>query len=261
MSTEYNISNGNNVSGDSQITVLSRDIAHAVFRVARLVRNRKLRMELENASIDLVRDIDIETANSLERLVKLAKIIGEMNKTNMEVLCRELAIFRKLVFGKTAKIAKLPNSGKIVDIESMFNEKGSKQPEKIAKTSSDRRKKRQTEILQLIRKFPDGRQAKELSERFPHISQRTLRNDIQMLLDGEKIERIGTRVIIKRQPAITTNPDTVVGRNRDVKTGNGQNIRKIGGKTANDELSELSVSILSQTGIESSKKAFVSGPI
>ena len=191
MSLERNISNNRNHYSNRQITSLSRDIAHAVFRVARLVRNRKLKTELESVSVDLVKDVDVEAANSLERLVRLAEVVGEMNRVNMEVLCRELAIFRKLVFGKTAEIAKFPHSGKISNIESIFGEKGGKQHEEMEKKLPDRRKKRQTEILQLIRKFPNGRQTKELSEKFPHISQRTLRNDIQILLDMGKIERFG----------------------------------------------------------------------
>ena len=66
----------------------AHDISSAVFRVATLVKNRKLRLELENAAVELVVRYE-EVANPalshsatvidvLERLVTLAESVKEM---------------------------------------------------------------------------------------------------------------------------------------------------------------------------------------
>lgn len=69
----------------------SFEIAWAVFRCSALVRQPKLRVELENAAIGLISPFGY-TANleQLEHLIRLAEAIGELKSINAKVLYREL---------------------------------------------------------------------------------------------------------------------------------------------------------------------------
>src|SRR3989344_2176513 len=83
------------------ISQKAHDISFATFRVATLVKNKKLRSELEDAATDLVSKyeeiFDRESqfyipnvVDKLERLIMLAESVGEMKPINSSVLRREL---------------------------------------------------------------------------------------------------------------------------------------------------------------------------
>src|SRR3989344_6199046 len=91
----------------------AHDISFAVFRVATLIRNRKLRTELEDAAVELVARYE-EVANPalshsatvidiLERLIYLAESIKEMKEVNATVLRRELDGFQSAIIRQLAK--------------------------------------------------------------------------------------------------------------------------------------------------------------
>lgn len=177
------------------ITSLTHNISSTIFRVSRLIRHKRLREELESASISLVRDITFHNINSTERLVRLTESVGEMGEVNAGVLCRELNNLKDMIHSRDAE---LPEQTEDVDINSFFGAEYNEEsvPQRITpalrtQRQSPQSKDRQTAILQFIRQFPDDCQMKDLVKEFPGVSERTLRNDIQKLISEKKIERLG----------------------------------------------------------------------
>src|SRR3989344_697612 len=68
----------------------AHDISFAVFRVAHVVKNMRLRMALEDAAVDLVASPADGTVDKLLALIKLTASINEIRALNAEVLEREL---------------------------------------------------------------------------------------------------------------------------------------------------------------------------
>ncbi|MDP2650670.1 MAG: hypothetical protein Q8P04_01075 [bacterium] len=177
-------------AGSDKIASLAHEIASAVFRVAALTRHERLRKELEEAAIDLVKNICPENADTLERLVRLTEAVGEVSEINAMVLCRELGNLRIML---NAEISE-PFSGVVdtLNLQEIFAEKG------IAKDGKERQgirgqAERQGAVLGYIRKFPDGCRMRQLSATFPDFSERTIRTDIQRLIGKGLIEKIGSK--------------------------------------------------------------------
>lgn len=169
------------------ITSLSLDIGSAVFRIATLVRHKRLREELESAAVCLVRDLDNESIDLLERLVFLSKAVGEVGEVNAEVLYRELGNLRQMMLLKSSEL-----SGRTADINvNKFFTKPTNTGLIVSRTQNIRAKDRQTAILEVIRQFPNNCRMKDLVIKFPGASERTLRSDIQKLIEGNFIERLG----------------------------------------------------------------------
>ena len=173
-----------------KIASLAHEIASAVFRVAALARHERLRKELEEAAIDLVKNICPENADTLERLVRLTEAVGEVSEVNAMVLCRELGNLRSML---NAEISE-PFSGVVdtLNLQEIFAEKG------IAKDGKERQgirgqAERQRAVLGYIRKFPNGCRMRQLSATFPDFSERTIRTDVQRLIGEGLIEKIGSK--------------------------------------------------------------------
>ncbi len=114
------------------------EISWAVFRVAVLVRQPKLKIELENAAIDLLVkpiEVQLQYIEKLEQLVKLAEKIGEIKSINADVLYRELGNLQTViekVNGKSIRQVQGKRQLPDVEIESIF----SKPPMIIDKNNS-----------------------------------------------------------------------------------------------------------------------------
>lgn len=171
-------------------SLLAHEIASAVFRVARLMRHQQLRKELEGASVKLVKDMQVERADILERLVRLAEAVGEISAINAGVLCRELENLRKLLNTEISDSI----SGVLgkVDLKGVFPEKT---PERTETSGKELRKQRERQeaILEYLRKFPDGCRMRQISVEFADFSERTVRTDIQRLMDKGLVERVGSK--------------------------------------------------------------------
>ena len=169
---------------------LAHEIASAVFRVAALTRHERLRKELEEAAIELVRDINRKNIDTLERLVRFTKTVGEMSQINADVLCRELGNLRIMLNSEISE--SFPGIANSVDLREIFAEKGAeKSPEKRREIKDQGG--RQEAMLAYIRKFPNGCRMRQLSVTFPDFSERTVRADIQRLIDKGLIEKIGSK--------------------------------------------------------------------
>jgi len=169
---------------------LAHDIATALFRVSALVRHERLRRELEEAAVELVKDVYPKSVDTLERLVRFSEAVGEVSEINAGVLCRELGNLRNMLNTEISEsISGVANQ---LDLREIFVEKasirGDGEPQEIKS-----QEKRQEAILDYIRKFPNGCRMRQLSATFADFSERTVRADIQRLMDKGLVEKIGSK--------------------------------------------------------------------
>lgn len=169
---------------------LAHDIAFAVFRVAALVRHKILRIEIETAAIYLLKDLEFADIERLERLVRLAEDVGEMAEINAIVLSRELDNLREVKLSYSAIAESIAGLESQIDLEEIFD-KTEKSRRNKEKQLLVRVKERHSAILESIRQLPDGCRMKDLVSQFPRVSERTLRSDIQRLIDQGLLERSG----------------------------------------------------------------------
>lgn len=193
-------------------TSLAHNISSAVFRVAELVKHKRLREELESAAISLVKDLNTASIHVLDRLTRLTEAVGQMNSTNTEVICRELGNLSDMLFQKEAAESEIDRD---FSVEDMFLEAPEeKEAIVIPKIESDKESlplpevfeeqmaspvkgqtiqagDRQAAILEFIRQFPSNCRMKDLTAEFSDFSERTLRTDVQKLIGAGLIERLG----------------------------------------------------------------------
>lgn len=167
----------------------AHDIAFAVFRVAALIKHPKLKSELESAAVLLVSKNNSQAVDKLGNLVRLAEVVGEIKPINSEVLQRELK-------GFNLAIAELIGNAEEINLEETFPNKDVKE-NKVEGVSINKENKqfgnRQSAILEFIRQLPNGCRMRDLVIKFPQVSERTLRNDLQSLTDQSLIERVGSQ--------------------------------------------------------------------
>lgn len=199
----------------------AREISFAVFRVCALIDQPVLRAALESAAVNLtvksISSTDEATVsiNELEQLVRLSEAIGEIKPLNSKVLVRELSKLRlaigrpadkiedvdlEAMFGKGGKIdtAKSVSDQSATPIsQSEVHVESKSEPAEIIKFTrpssldTNQASNRQSAILQFIKGLPNGCRMKDMIERFPSVSERTLRNDLQALISSGSIERFG----------------------------------------------------------------------
>ena len=114
----------------SPISQKAHDISFAVFRVAKLIKNSKLRRELEDSAVELVVGYEAVANPSLftksatiidilERLVTLAESIKEISGLNAKVLKRELFNLQMAIV-HSASVPNGKEAEKEVNLEEMF---------------------------------------------------------------------------------------------------------------------------------------------
>lgn len=174
------------------ISSLAHKISFAVFRVSRLIRNKKLRGELKSGAVDLVKDLSEDSIGILDRLVALAEAVGEMNQVNSSVLRRELNNLHGMVSLHDARPVIQEEAVYFGDIFDPVSEKEiDAEVEKTRPKVSTNAPERQSAIVGFIRQFPDNCRMKDLNSEFADVSERTLRNDIQFLIENRLVERLG----------------------------------------------------------------------
>ncbi len=173
---------------------LARDISFAVFRVAKLIEQPKLKSALESAAIDLVAECGtvpylayvpkgarlpyLPYIEKLNELVNFAEIIGEIKPVNAHVIQRELQVLYLMIAESFA--------GSFAE-SSEVSKPALNQP--IKRENSNGIATRQSAILGFIKQLPDGCRMRDMLTRFPDVSERTLRNDLQDLKTNGLIER------------------------------------------------------------------------
>lgn len=195
------------MTGSYEIEVLERvrEIASAIFRVAGLVRHLKLKGELTGAAVELVARCGeipylpyipagaplpyLPYIENLSGLVKLAEAVGEMKSENADVLKREL----KKLHSAIAESANVGSHLGEIDLSNDFKEVAIISNNFVDKEPNLDQKERQSAILGFIRQLPNGCRMKDLIRGFSSVSERTLRNDLQILIGERAIERIGNQ--------------------------------------------------------------------
>ena len=178
----------------------AHDISFAVFRVAHVVKNMRLRMALEDAAVDLVANPSDGTVDKLLALVKLTVSINEIKTLNAEVLERELNLLSDM-FQQAINAAISENrvgNDEEPDLAESFAELPAvSKPSLPTLAKHDKSNNngniaiRQSAILDFIRKLPNGCRMRDLLTKFPEVSERTLRNDLQDLNAEGLVERLG----------------------------------------------------------------------
>lgn len=170
----------------------AHDIAFAVFRVAAIVKNMKLRVALEGGAVDLVNELNAGAVDKLGALVRLAASINEIKPINAEILEKELEALNSTI--QSAITESVIGNDEDVDLEEVFSESESATTGNGEKSDklSPHIVNRQSAILEFIRQLPNGCRMRDLTARFQEVSERTLRNDLQALLAECLIERVGS---------------------------------------------------------------------
>jgi len=175
-------------------SLLANEIAAAIFRVADLIGNERLKQELENSAIDLVLTETLETIKKLEDLIRLGLAIEEIKLINAQVLLRELGHLRENIesiknqpkpeldlekeFGNLGRVGEL---GQEFDYSANWQEPG--QNGRVTKGQYNI-------VVQYANKTPEFR-FKDIQAAFPEISERTLRRIIQTLIKKGELTRVG----------------------------------------------------------------------
>ncbi len=123
-----------------------------------------------------------------------------MNEVNADVLRRELNNLVEMIVLDVSRISPKDDPVYIDDIfDPSYDSTGNGNydtDESVAESNGKgisiaSIKERQTEILEFIRQFPNNCRMRDLTERFADVSERTLRNDVQTLIEVGLIERLG----------------------------------------------------------------------
>ena len=87
------------ITGDVEfIKNRSFEIAWAVFRCANIIKQPKLKIELENASVDIITNLGVvDNLEKLEQLIRLAEVVEEIGKINAFILFREIDNLKEAV--------------------------------------------------------------------------------------------------------------------------------------------------------------------
>ncbi len=177
----------------------AHDISFAVFRVSTVVKNFKIKIALEEAAVDLVSELTSGAVDKLSILVKLAASINEIKPVNAEVLERELINLNSAIQSAITEsvIGNSAAAEEDVDLEEVFAGSATAGNPTVAgekeEVLSPHIVNRQSAILEFIRQLPNGCRMRDLTARFPDVSERTLRNDLQNLMAEALIERIGSQ--------------------------------------------------------------------
>jgi len=169
----------------------AHDISFAVFRVSTVVKNFKMKVALEEAAIDLISQLDSMAVDKLRALVRLTASVNEIKPMNAEVLERELYGLNSAIQSAITEsvIGNSAAAEEEIDLNEVFADSEIEVDD--TKTLSPHIVNRQSAILEFMRQLPDGCRMRDLTARFPDVSERTLRNDLQTLVSEGLTERVG----------------------------------------------------------------------
>ncbi len=171
------------------------------------MKNFKIKVSLEEAAVELITDLSIGAVDKLGTLVKLAGSVNEIKPINVDVLRGELNSLNSMI--QSAIAESVIGNDEEVNLEDEFaaldsthsagsGQTGSSQANSATNGNDGKVENisphiaiRQSAILEFIRQLPSGCRMKDLATRFPEVSERTLRNDLQTLSAEGFLERIG----------------------------------------------------------------------
>ncbi len=165
----------------------ARELAYSILRSAVYVRRSDLRSKLERWSLELLEDVSfgdfeksLKTIKVLKSFINFSQLIFEIEPINAGLIIKELSTVDSEI-RQTYGLDKLP------DLSTIFSESDENDNENGVKPLI-----RQSAIIEKIRqKDGEGCQLKDLTSSFPEVSERTLRYDLQKLINQNLIARVG----------------------------------------------------------------------
>lgn len=187
------------------------ELSYAIFRVGFQIRQAALKNELESWAVKVLSGVVSENYKKtqksieiIEYLLKLGAEVGLVNLNNVQTISSEARVLNSAIAKFSEKSAKAPE----VDLEGVFSKNLSSRGElgrsedkeknflddnfsfSLNGNSSLKAAMRQSAILERIRQNNNCR-LKEIQEFLPGVSERTLRYDLQSLMEQNLIERVG----------------------------------------------------------------------
>lgn len=207
----------------------SFELSYALFQLARLVKQKDLRSRIEANAIYLLESAEGGDVASLgkgiavlKKLIILGEGIGEIGYDHSKVINKQFAYLNTAIAEYTAMRQKSEEKDADVNLESIFRdgvklpihspslEKSSdnnsgnsfvsdgsslnyKSNGNTAIQTSQSSLTRQTAIIETIRQCGNefGCRLKDVIAAFPHVSERTLRYDLQRVCEQGMVERVG----------------------------------------------------------------------
>ncbi|MBI2033592.1 MAG: DeoR family transcriptional regulator [Candidatus Liptonbacteria bacterium] len=188
------------------------EISYAIFRVSGILKNGSLAKQLEDQALKILSTAILKdyaecrlVLNSIEYLLRLGTDVNLINPANSYLVINEIGNFNSAIaeFENTAKLPDLNLepifSKKPIPVDNMEkvkrehkedNKKASEETS-IDDKASIRAAIRQSAILERIRQFGNCR-LKDIQEFLPDVSDRTVRYDLQTLIEQGLIEKVGT---------------------------------------------------------------------
>ncbi|HQA96300.1 MAG TPA: hypothetical protein PLN18_02950 [Candidatus Colwellbacteria bacterium] len=182
---------------------LANDIAAATFRVAGLVKEDRLRTELQLAVFDLILSGSTETMAKLKVLIRFGQSIKQIKDINAEVLLRELGHLEDMAVSAETAMSDVNvmadfDSGRYIDTVPLSGQTAKRPSPTLtraggripAKDSASIGQINADRVLRFIEARPETR-LRDLEQAFSDLSERTLRRAIEKLTKSGKIERVG----------------------------------------------------------------------
>ena len=186
------------------------EIAYAAFRIAAKMGEHEFAEQLKNAGISLLGSVAVDDYGSakrrlaaLEYLIRFAMDVNIMGMTNGEIMLKEIAGFGSALetveMEKTAATDETDIAGIFSEVDSVVPANGSEQSGKSESGNGNggdignilKSAIRQSAILDRIRQSGNCR-IKDIQDVLPDSSERTIRYDLQTMVEQNLIERVGS---------------------------------------------------------------------
>lgn len=182
------------------------EISYAVFRVGSRIGNVALKEHLERQALSLLDAATVENyawvstvSRAIEYLVKFGNDVGLIDERNAEIIISQLGTMDVAVAGpeKAATAEEVPLDDIFSGHESLFPEKRQTGRTETAtgedgrESGNARAETRKSAILERIRQSGNCR-IKDIQELLPDCSERTIRYDLQTLIEQNLVERVGS---------------------------------------------------------------------
>jgi hypothetical protein len=193
------------------------EISYAVFRVGSRISNAALREHLERQALSLLDAATVENyawvstvSRALGYLIKFGSDVGLINEANAETIMAQLQEMDASIAGSEKPaigVEAVPLDDIFTGHEPLFPAKSKKIPqpviaqvavstgelpeEQIDAANPIRSEIRQSAILEKIRQSGNCR-IKDLQDILPDCSERTIRYDLQTLIEQNLVERVGS---------------------------------------------------------------------
>ncbi len=173
----------------------TKELIYSLMRIAITIHNEELRIKINSWSLQLFEDLtledfkrSLEAIRLLSEFIKFGKMIYEIEPANADILVAELdnlesAIRQQNSFAGLPSVKELFSDNNIIEVRNEIDEPDANSLNAVIRQSS---------LLEKVRQFSkDGCQMKDLMPAFPEVSERTIRYDLQKLLNQDLIIRVG----------------------------------------------------------------------